>query len=57
MNDYTTDKRGDIGSWTRETSMIVMASIIKLYCECKKNGTNFVQISEEMIFKIINVHL
>lgn len=31
MNDYTMDKRGDIGSIVREASMSCLISIVKKY--------------------------
>ena len=33
MNDYSTDKRGDIGSIVREASMKVLSRIVELYCQ------------------------
>jgi hypothetical protein len=31
MNDYSTDKRGDIGSIVREASMKTLLNIVSLY--------------------------
>ncbi len=36
MNDYTVDKRGDIGSIVREGSMNTMINILKLIKEYNK---------------------
>lgn len=33
LNDYSTDSRGDIGSWVRETSCVVMANIYTAFAE------------------------
>lgn len=36
MNDYSTDKRGDIGSMVREAAMIVLLSILKKWVAATK---------------------
>jgi len=37
MNDYTMDKRGDIGSLVREKSMTVMVNLLKYIFVPKEN--------------------
>ena len=38
MSDYTMDKRGDIGSIVRESSMCVMNKILRIYSQAKTNN-------------------
>ncbi len=40
-NDYSTDNRGDVGSWVREWGMIALERMVKLVCtedERRKGG-------------------
>ena len=37
MDDYSVDRRGDIGSMTRESGMYALLDLVKLYCSGKKN--------------------
>ncbi len=54
LNDYTMDKRGDIGSIVREASMSCLLAIVKKY-ESQKNPTN--KISDQLITKMVALFL
>lgn len=55
MNDYTTDERGDIGSWVREASMISASKLV----ECIYDGlpeteyAKFVGETDEVLFRVL----
>ncbi|EFJ45543.1 hypothetical protein VOLCADRAFT_94333 [Volvox carteri f. nagariensis] len=38
LEDYTTDNRGDVGSWVREAAMGVLAAVVSLLARCYCNG-------------------
>ena len=50
LNDYTMDKRGDIGSIVREASMSSLLEIIKKYCSEKERRW---KISDELVTRMI----
>lgn len=55
MNDYTTDKRGDIGSMIREMSMTVMLDIFMLLINHnEKNPEKNVKIPEKFTFLFVS---
>ena len=33
LGDYTTDNRGDVGSWAREASMGALEAVVQLLCQ------------------------
>ena len=52
MQDYTMDKRGDIGSIVREASMVVILTILKKWVEAKNEPENTrtkLKISEDLM--------
>jgi len=54
LNDYTMDKRGDIGSIVREASMSSLLSIVKKY-ESEKEPMN--KISDGLVTKMVALFL
>lgn len=56
MNDYTMDKRGDIGSIVREAAMASMASILRLYCQQRSQGIK-VTLSGDLLLRVVQVLL
>ena len=54
MNDYSTDKRGDIGSTVREASMKTLSRIVEVYCETNNRA---VLLSNELVFNMVSSFL
>lgn len=54
MNDYTMDKRGDVGSIVREASMYVMLNLVKVVSSKLKKNPNYpIKITDKTIFTMI----
>lgn len=57
MGDYSTDKRGDIGSIVREASMVVILNILKRWvasrCSVNKEMRSNLTVSSELMRSII----
>lgn len=54
LNDYTMDKRGDIGSIVREASMSCLLSILKKY-ESEKEVKN--KIKDALVARMVALFL
>ena len=57
MKDYSVDKRGDIGSIVREASMFTMANLLNIFYEGRDERTAPLEVSGELMYKIICVLL
>lgn len=58
MNDYTTDKRGDIGSMIRETSMTIMLDIFLLITNFnEQNPEKSIKIPEKLTYLFVSACL
>ena len=54
MNDYTTDKRGDIGSMIRETSMTIMLDLfILIVNNNNQHPTTQIKIQEDFVYRFV----
>ena len=58
MNDYTTDKRGDIGSIVRESSMYSMMNVLKTLANKRKVNKDYpIQVSENVVHGFVSALL